>query len=204
LDNRSRLHLAVSNQHGSEVVAFLISDGDGEVIQEFLAPSSRISSGATYDFVISDRTKDLSAYSLKAVLFGDGSAQGSREDLLKIDAIRAGRLYRLLEATALLEGLRNSSDADFTDRLDKAMVQLALKDTYLKDGTKAKGLFANGLRSANSILLEGLKQTKDSLQNDAPTARESLESVITNHKAVVDHLDKTNLRLYRKGEDHAN
>lgn len=206
VDSKSLLHLAVLNKHESAAVAFVLSHDDQEEIQEFLPPlSDGIGVGQTFDLVLPFYNAtpdvplnlpqlDIQKYTLEAALFADGSSQGSKLALEHLNLIRQGRLYRLKRVMPILGRLKLTPDDDFRPALDKAITAVVGMDIRLDDGSNAKGLFANGIRSGGTTVLQSLMRIRDVSNESTTGARSQLLMVLATQEVVSSHLLTTAIK----------
>jgi len=197
-----KLHMVLQNHGTLPVIAYTYKLFGGQTMtEEFYPPrQSGILPGSQYAVFIPadpDPTKaipQLNAIGITAVLFADGSYEGLPQDAAPLAAVRKGRLLQAQRLLPLVQDIQASSDASLTATLQDTIASISKMDITLADGSEAKGVVANGIRSVNThvtVLLRNALKAQDPSRIRAEIAETSAEL-----RTMIDHLFLTGTAIH--------
>jgi hypothetical protein len=193
------LQVALRNTAPQIVRAFCTTfDGSGVELTELLPPrQTGILPGQTY-LVRSDLGPEVkvpeaaaASFSVTCVLFDDGSREGLPEHLSMMSALRRGRELQEARLAPLLQSLMSAPDDNLGAAVVQTIDQIRGMDITLEDGSRAVGLQANGIRSANTLLTRGLERARVARgTRGVEGCRLELENAMRELQTIREHLQR--------------
>lgn len=165
------------------VVAFAIQTPGGFAVHErFYAP---IAGRASYDYPYSYRNRggatvpDISQYKVVAVVFDNGTSEGSSTELTRIEGLRAGREDAASRLRPVLSRLASSDDANFTSLAESLANEVqstpAGQPTPQRDFDKEA--YSDGAREETTEVVETLQDILERARSrGVQEARKRLDS----------------------------
>jgi hypothetical protein len=166
-------------------------DASRVLLQEVLPPHDGILPGATFvtsvESTPAHAANEAKAFTITCAVFNDGTNEGLPKHVQMMKELRAGRAYQTERLAALVNELYLHKDTEIDGAIREAVARVTAADITRQDGTPASGLFANGMRSANTVFLRDLVRATDHLvAGDVRAARDQLLSARTKYQRTKD------------------
>ena len=193
----STCRVRLRNDASQLVVAFVLLTPDGETIHELLGRTKTgIGPGAELELGIGCLSPaSTENVVVAALIFADGTSEGSLQDARKIDDIRQGRLFELDRLGSVLDTIAKSTDGELIGAITAGISGITSSDLLLPDGTKAAGLYGSGVRAAHTTVVNYLNNVLQAARKkDFASARGLLASYQIERSRIVSALVASRLR----------